>query len=69
MGKQTGTERQALQMKQAKKPTREQKEILSNNYLNWKDWAVIKDGDFRLTVIHKETGRVKFIDKFARRKR
>jgi len=56
-------------MKQAKKPTREQKEILSNNYLNWKEWAVIKDGDFRLTVIHKETGRVKYIDKFARRKR
>ena len=56
-------------MKQGKKPTRAQKEILSNNYLNWKDWLVIEDGEFRLSVMHKDTGRVKRVDKFAKRKR
>jgi hypothetical protein len=56
-------------MKQPKKPTRNQKEIISNNFLNWKEWNVVDESDFRLIVIHKATGKTKRLDKFAKRKR
>lgn len=56
-------------MKQSKRPTRNQKEIMMNNFLNWKDWNVIDESDFRILVVNKKTGQMKRIDKFAKRRR
>lgn len=50
-------------MKQPKKLTRNQKEILSKHYMNANEWSLIQETDFYLTVVHRETGRTKRLDK------
>ena len=53
-------------MKQPKKLTREQKKIVSNHYLNPDNWMLVKESDFYLTIVHKETKTVRSIDKFKK---
>ena len=56
-------------MKQAKKPTRNQKEIIASHDLVVNEWMVINATEFYLYLIHKKTGKKKTIDNFKRRKR
>ncbi len=56
-------------MKQPKKPTREQKSCLFAHNLNWKDWMILEETGFYFRIIHKKTGAIKSIDKFARKRR
>lgn len=55
-------------MKQPKRLTREQKEIVSSHYLKADDWMLASESEFYLKLVHKETGKTKTIDKFKRRK-
>lgn len=50
-------------MKQPKKLTREQKEILSNHFMSAKEWSLIEDLGSYLKVINRETGKIKILDK------
>lgn len=50
-------------MKQAKPLTREQKEILSANGLNWKEWSFVEDWRTKIVVINKVTGAKKAVSK------
>ena len=54
-------------MKQAKKPTRSQKEVISSYGLIASQWAVIEETDFYLKLINKENGQKKNIDRFVRK--
>ena len=54
-------------MKQAKKPTRSQKEVISSYGLISSQWAVIEETDFYLKLINKENGQKKSIDRFVRK--
>lgn len=54
-------------MKQPKKPTRTQKEVIRSHYLNEKEYMVLRESDFYLTLIHKATGKTKIIDNFIRK--
>ena len=51
-------------MKQPKKPTRNQKEIIRSNGLNEKDWMVVRESDFYINLVHKKTGQRKRIDNY-----
>lgn len=53
-------------MKQAKRLTRSQKECLSAYHLNAKNWMLVKESDFYITVINKDTRKTKILDKFRR---
>lgn len=55
-------------MKQGKRLTRNQKEIVSNNGLMTDDWMFVKETDSYLTVINKHDGKQKIIDKYNKRK-
>ena len=54
-------------MKQAKKPTRSQKEVISSHGLIANQWAVIEETDFYLKLINKDNGQKKSIDRFVRK--
>lgn len=54
-------------MKQAKKPTRSQKEVIYSHGLIASQWAVIEETDFYLKLINKENGQKKSIDRFVRK--
>lgn len=56
-------------MKQPKKLKREYKEAVSAYGMNPEHWMLAKDGDSYITIAHKETGKTKIIDKYARPKR
>lgn len=53
-------------MKQPKKLKLEYKLALSAYNLNPKNWMLLKDGDTYITVINKQTGKTRMIDKYAR---
>lgn len=53
-------------MKQPKKLTREQKEIVAGHNMNPKEWMFVEESDFTITVYHKEKGIKKMIDKFKK---
>lgn len=55
-------------MKQPKALTREQKEIVSSHNLPAKDYMLVEETEFYYKLIHKETGKMKTIDKFKRGK-
>lgn len=55
-------------MKQGKRLTRNQKEIVSNNGLKADDWMFVKETDSYLTVINKHDGKQKMLDKYKKRK-
>ena len=50
-------------MKQYKRLTRIQKEILSKKHLNGKNWMMQEETDEVLVVVHKETGTRKIVRK------
>lgn len=56
-------------MKQPKKLTREQKEVVTSHSLSAKDYMLVEETEFYYKLIHKETGKMKTIDKFKRGKR
>lgn len=43
-------------MKQQKKPTREQKKLMSENKLRWEHWSVLMEDNISITVISKRSG-------------
>lgn len=53
-------------MKQAKKLKLEYKLAVSAYELNPKDWMLLKDGEVYITIINKQTGKTRMIDKLAR---
>lgn len=53
-------------MKKLKKLNIQQKKCLSAYYLNTKKWALLKETEFYLVVVNKETGKRKTLDKFRR---
>ena len=55
-----------MRLKQPKKLTRNQKEIVQNHYMNPNEWRLVRESEFYLTIIHKERRTVKSIDKFAK---
>lgn len=48
-------------MKQGKRLTRKQREILINQNVNYQNWLVTKNLPDRLELVHKETGTSKII--------
>lgn len=56
-------------MKQPKKLTREQKQLVTANNLNPKDWMFVDDLGSYIKVINKETNHIKMITKFPRKEK
>lgn len=57
-------------MKQPKKLTREQKEIVAGHSMNPKDWMFVSESDFSITVCRKDRPEIKkILDKFKKMKR
>lgn len=48
-------------MKQPKKPTYEQKKLISKNGLDWKKWMIKDEDNISIALIHKETKEIKVI--------
>ena len=51
-------------MKQPKKLTREQKQIVFAHRLNPNNWMLVEETEFYLKLINKENGRKTSVDKF-----
>lgn len=56
-------------MKRPKKLTREQKEILTSHGMFPEHWLLCEEMEFYFKLIHKETGKIRFEDKFRRYER
>lgn len=56
-------------MKQPKKPTRRQKEIIRGNMLVVNNWFVINETDFYLHIINRNSDKKKIITKYPTRER
>lgn len=56
-------------MKQPKKLTRTQKEIVHSQGYNVDEWMVRRETEFHLFLVHKDTGRRITIDNYIRRAR
>lgn len=56
-------------MKQGRRLTRNEKEIVSSHGLNPKDYSYLSETEFYLKLVNKTTGVQKMIDKFRRNKR
>lgn len=54
-------------MKQGKRLTRDQKEVVASHGLNPKEYSYIGETEFYLKLVNKTTGVPKMIDKFKRR--
>lgn len=48
-------------MKQPKKPTRAQKELMSRHKMNANNWAIAQEDEDGITVVNKATGTKKKI--------
>ena len=46
-----------VRMKQPKKPTLEQKKLMSENKLRWEHWSVLMEDNISITVISKRSGK------------
>jgi hypothetical protein len=55
-------------MKRAKKPTRAQKIIIKDNHLNPDNWMVIKETEFYIYLIGKDSNKRRTITKFPPKK-
>lgn len=55
-------------MKQPKKLTRTQKEIVSGHGLKTDEWALVEETEFYYKLINKTSGVRKSVDKFRRKK-
>ena len=53
-------------MKNPKNPTRNQKEVIRANNLNWKEWLVAEETEFYLKIINKKTGSRKSLDRLRK---
>lgn len=51
-------------MKQPKKLTRKQKEAVLAYGYNPDNWMLVEEMEFYIKIIHKESKRIKMIDKF-----
>ena len=56
-------------MKQPKKPTRKQKEIIRDNMLVVDNWFVTGETDFYLYIINRSSGKKRMITKFPTKER
>ena len=56
-------------MKNPKKLTRTQKEMVSAHGLNAEHWSLVQEMEFYLRIINKQTGQTRMIDKFRKSKR
>lgn len=52
-------------MKQPKKLTREQKISVSYTGLNAKNWMLLEQTEFYLKIIHKTSGKIRRVDRYA----
>lgn len=57
-----------VSMKNPKKLTRTQKEIVSSHGLIVKNWALVEETEFYLKIVNKDSGKTRMVDKFKRRK-
>lgn len=57
-----------VSMKNPKRLTREQKEIVSSHGLNARNWALVEETEFYLKIINKESGKTRMVDKFRRKR-
>ena len=55
-------------MKNPSRLTFSQKIVVGNNGLNCAEWALIKDLGADLRIINKETGEIRLVNKFKKRK-
>ena len=55
-------------MKQPSRLTFSQKIVVGNNGLNADEWALIVDLGNDLRIINKETGEIKLVNKYKRKK-
>ena len=44
-------------MKQPKRPTREQKQLIKENRLDWHNWMVAGEDNMAITIVSKKSGR------------
>lgn len=51
-------------MKQPKALTREQKEIVTKNALIANQWMLVEDLGSYLKIIHKDSGKIRIVDKY-----
>jgi len=49
-------------MKQGKRPTRKQSELLTANKLNPSDWLIVKNQNHWLQIVHREKGTLRSIN-------
>lgn len=56
-------------MKQPKALTREQKETVTNNGLIASQWMLVEDLGSYLKIIHKDSGKIRIVDKYRKGKR
>ena len=55
-------------MKQPSKLTRTQKEVVANHGLRPNEWSLVEETEFYYKLINKETGLIKSVDKFRRKR-
>ena len=53
-------------MKQPKKLSRAQKEIVSAHHLRPNNWMLVEEMEFYLKIIHKDSKKIKMVDKFRK---
>lgn len=56
-------------MKQPKALTRDLKEIVTNNGLIASQWMLVEDLGSYLKIIHKDSGKIRIVDKYRKDKR
>lgn len=56
-------------MKQPKKLTRNQKEIVSSHGYKADEWMLVKEAEFYLYLIHKTNGKRVTVDRFKKKRR
>ena len=56
-------------MKQPKALTYEQKCIVTNNSLIASQWMLVKDLGSYLKIIHKDSGKIRIVDKYRKDRR
>lgn len=50
-------------MKHGKRPTVEQRKLLTKAGLNWSEWLIVKDLLYSMIAVHRETGETKVVEK------
>lgn len=55
--------------KHLRKPTRNEKEIISSHSLIWNEWLIDDDTELEdnLKLVHKTTGKIKIISKYVKK--